>query len=173
MAFAAKHFLARVIATLALRRIAFDRLRIDDGQGRTGAAPRLFPVRHHQMMIDPLHVPAIGQQPPIIVADARRRQVLRHCIPGYAIAQDITDAIHDLAKQMPTRTAGIFGNRQKRFQNGPLFVRQITGISLAAPVIPPAVLLRPNHRIIRQLSYASRYLPTHKGVIEAPFPNEL
>jgi hypothetical protein len=31
MGFAAKHFLVRIIATLALRRIAFDRLRIDDG----------------------------------------------------------------------------------------------------------------------------------------------
>jgi hypothetical protein len=72
MAFAAKHFLARIVTTLALWRIAFDRLRINDGQGRTGVAPSLFPVRHHQMMIDPLHMTAVGQQPPIIIADARR-----------------------------------------------------------------------------------------------------
>ena len=86
MSFAAQHFLAGVISPLALRRVAFDRLRIDDGHGRTGLAPRLFPIRHHQMMVDPLHVTAIGQEPPVVVADARRRQVLGHGVPRDAIA---------------------------------------------------------------------------------------
>src|SRR3712207_6826393 len=68
-------------APLALRRIALHGLAVDDRQGRTGLAPGLLAVGHDEMMVDPLHVSAVGQEPPIVVADAVRREVLGQGIP--------------------------------------------------------------------------------------------
>src|ERR1700733_7554311 len=107
MSFAAQHFLSGVIASLALRSVAFDRLCIDDRQRRASLAAVLLPIGHHQMVVDPLHMAAIGQEPPIVIADARRWQILRHRVPRDAVAQDVPDPVHYLPQRItpwPTLT---------------------------------------------------------------------
>ena len=65
MSFAAQHFLAGVISPLALRRVAFDRLLIDDGHCRnTAFAPRFCTLRHHQTN---------GQSPPATAINSKAR----------------------------------------------------------------------------------------------------
>src|SRR3712207_6330277 len=91
-------------APLALRRVALHGLGIDDHQRRAGLAPGPLTVGHNEMMVDPLHVPAVAQEAPIIVADAVRGQVLGQGVPRDAVALNIADAVHDLPKDMHART---------------------------------------------------------------------
>ncbi len=151
MSLAAQHLLRGVVATVSVGSVAFDRLRVDDRQGWTGFTPSLFPVGHHEKVIDLLDMAPIGQEPPKVVADARRRQVLRHGVPRNAISLDIPDAVDDLTERMHARSTGTLGHRQHRLQELPLFVVQIARISLMTTIVLFPVLFVP-HRPAHEIS---------------------
>src|SRR5919205_3965462 len=105
------------------------------------------------MAVDALHVPAVGQEPPVVIADALRRQVLGQGVPGNTIALDIADAVDDLAKHMYARPPTSLCHGQERLQNGPFRIGEITGISLAATIVARPIFIRPDHdRLIYPLT---------------------
>src|ERR687883_668108 len=153
MALAAPDLLSRVIAPLALRRIALDGLGIEDHQRRAGLAPGFLAVGHDEMVVDALDVPAVSQKPPVVIADAVRREILGQGVPGDAIALDIADAVHDLAKHMHARPPKSLCHGQEWLQNAPFRIREITGISLAATIVARPIFIRPDHdRLIHPLT---------------------
>ena len=145
VAFAANNLLSGIIAAFTVWCIAFDRLGINDGQCGAGLAARLLAVHHDQLVVDPLHVSAIGQQAPIVIANARRGQVLRHRVPRDAITQDVADAVHDFTQCMSSGTPLARRYRKKWLDDCPLLIGHITWVSLTPSIIPTAVCRRPNH----------------------------
>ncbi len=78
MTLAADHLLGSIVAPFTLRRVAFNRLGIDDYKRRTGLPSRLFSISHHQNVVNALQIAAVGQQTPIIVADAHQLVTVAH-----------------------------------------------------------------------------------------------
>lgn len=158
VALAPPHLLGRIVAALTLGRVALDRLGVDDRERWAGLAACPLAVQDDQVMVDLLHVAAVTEQAPVVVAQARRRQVPRHGVPRYAVAQDVADAVHDLMQRMTPRPPALLRDRQQRLQDRPFFVGEIAEISPLTTVILPSVLSHPNHLTARLLSYASRQL---------------
>lgn len=160
---AAHDLLGSIVAPFPLRRVALDRLSIDDGQGWAGFSPSFLTVGHDEMMVDPFQVPTVGQQPPVVVADAPRREVLGQGVPRDAIALNIPNAVHGLAQHMGAWTPPPFGNRQERLQDHPLLVREVTGVSLATTVIARPILDGPHQgKLIQQFRTKAHATPDQK-----------
>jgi hypothetical protein len=101
------------------------------------AAPGLLAVGHDEMVVDALQMAAIGQQPPVVGADAVRRQVFRQGVPG--------DAVQDFPKHMLAGTPASLRDGQQRLENSPFRVGEVTRISLAPTIVARPISVRPNH----------------------------
>jgi len=54
-----------------------------------------------------------------------RREVVGQQPPGAAAANDVEDSVQDLTGAVHLGTPGSVGERQMRFEEGPLFVREV------------------------------------------------
>src|ERR1700677_3254988 len=82
----------------------------------------------------------------IIIQRRERRQVRGDRPPLTAGAQDIHQAVDNLAHHDMTSVAAAFGGGNERLHKRPFFVRQIARIAQSAPVVASAILARPHRR---------------------------
>src|SRR3954453_10112394 len=124
---AAEHLLAGVVATRAAGLGFLDALAVDNGRTRACLASGPLAVEHHQPMRDRL--PHMGTSPRREPAVDRlpRRKARRQHPPRDAAAQDVEDRVDDLAHGPLRRSPDASWSRQKRFQDGPFGVGQVTG----------------------------------------------
>ena len=82
----------------------------------------------------------------IIVKRRTRRQVLRDGAPLAASAEDVHQAVDDLALIDMTSIAAALGRRNERLDMRPFRVGQIAGIAQSIAVVASAIFVGPHRR---------------------------
>lgn len=100
-------------------------------------------------MMQPIERAIVLPVEEIAVHRAARWQVLRQRCPLAAGAQDIHDAIDDLAHIDGPLVAATLGRRDERVNQRPFGVRQVARIAQLAAVVAAAVLGRPHAWLLR------------------------
>src|SRR5437588_20703 len=131
MAFATVELLAAVRTALLATLGGLDRLTVDGGNvGRRWAAgldTNLFA----QAVEEPLPGAIAGPPLEIVVNGSPRREVVRECPPGSALACMVEQGVDDFAQVGLAWLATPVRAWQQGLDQGPLLVRQVTRIAFA------------------------------------------
>ena len=125
---------------------ALDALAVNDRGGRARLASGGFATLHVERVVDAIEravpIPAIE----VIVKRRTRRQVLRDGAPLAASAEDVHQAVDDLALMDMTSVAAALGRRNERLDMRPFRVGQIAGIAQSIAVVASAIFVGPHRR---------------------------
>src|SRR5580700_3481269 len=125
---------------------ALNALAVDDRGGRAGLARGGLAALRIKHIVDAIERAVPAPQIEIIVERRARRQVLGDRPPLTAGAQDIHQAVDNLAYDDMTPVAAALGWPNERLHQRPFLVRQIARIAQPASVIASAILSRPHRR---------------------------
>src|SRR5271165_2888729 len=129
---------------------ALDALAVDDRGGRARLASGGFPALDVERLVDALERAVPTPKVEVIVEGRARRQILRDGAPLAAGAENVHEAVDNLAYVDVALVAAAFGRRNQRFDMPPLGVGQIARIAQPAAVIASAVFLGPHWRPLRR-----------------------
>ncbi len=118
----------------------------DDGGGRARLARGGLATAHVERIVDAIERTVPAPQIEIIVERRTRRLVLGNRPPLAASAQDVHQAVDDLAHVHRPLVAAALGRRNVRLHQRPFLVRKVAGIAQLAPVVPTAIFIRPHPR---------------------------
>src|SRR5271157_4801031 len=125
---------------------ALDALAVDDRGGRARLARDGLAALRIKRVVDAIERAVPAPQVEIIVERRARRQVLGDRPPLTPGAQDIHQAVDNLAHDDMTPVAAAPGRRNERLHQRPFLVRQIARIAQPASVIASPTLARPHRR---------------------------
>ena len=120
---------------------ALDALAVDDGRGRACFARGGFPALHVERLVNSLQRSVPTPKMEVIVERRARRQVLRDGAPLAAGAEDVHEAVDDLAHVDMTSIAAALGRRNQRLDMRPFGVGQIARVAEPAAIIASAVFV--------------------------------
>jgi hypothetical protein len=121
-------------------------------------------------VLDPIERAVPAPQIKIILQRRAWRQVFRDRPPLATGAQDVDQAVDDLARIHRSLVAAALGWWNMRLDQRPLLVAQVRGIAQAAAIIASAVFLRPDRRRLpkesgrpleSQMTQPIQYVPGH------------
>ena len=100
--------------------------------------------------MDPIERAVPGPQIKIIVQRRARRQIFRERSPLATGAQDVHQAVDDLAQLYRSFVAAALGRWNMRLDQRLLLVGQVRRIAQAAAVVASAAFLRPHRRLPKE-----------------------
>ena len=142
---------------------ALDALAVDDRGGLACFARRGFPALDVERLVNTLERSVATPKIEVIVERRARRQVLRDGAPLAAGAEDVHQAVDDLALIDVTAVAAALGWRNKRLDMRPFGVGHIARVAEPAVIIASAVFVAPHRRppqSIRAAFLESQAIPT-------------
>ena len=125
---------------------ALDALAVDDRGGRACLARGGFPALHVERRVDALERAVPTPKVEVIVKRGTRRQVLRDGAPLAAGAEDVHQAVDDLAHVDMTSVAAAPGRRNERLDMRPFLVGKIARIAQPTAVVASAIFVGPHRR---------------------------
>src|SRR5271165_7046244 len=160
---------------------ALDALAVDDRGGRARLASGGFPALDVERLVDALERAVPTPKVEVIVEGRARRQILRDGAPLAAGAENVHEAVDNLAYVDVALVAAAFSRRNQRFDMPPLGVGQIARIAQPAAVIASAVFLGPHWRPLRRfgppllkhnrfqrfVKFSDRLLPYPKRIVRS------
>ena len=129
---------------------ALDALAVDDRGGRACFARGGFPALDGERLVDALERAVPTPKVEVIVEGRARRQILRDGAPLAAGAENVHEAVDNLAYVDVALVAAAFGRRNQRYDMPPLGVGQIARIAQPTAVIASAVFVGPHWRPLRR-----------------------
>ena len=127
----------------------------DDRGGRACFARGGFSALRVERRVDALERAVPTPKVEVIVEGRARRQVLRDGAPLAAGAENVHEAVDNLAYLDVASVAAAFGRRNQRFDMRPFGVGQIARIAQPAAVIASAVFVGPHRRPPQAIRAAS------------------
>ena len=142
---------------------ALDALAVDDCGSGARLASGGFATLRVERVVDAIERGVATPAIEVIVKRRTWRQVLRDGAPLAASAEDIHEAVDDLAHVDMTSIAAALGRRNQRLDMRPFGVGQIARVAEPAAIIASAVFVAPHRRppqAIRAAFLESQAIPT-------------
>jgi len=99
---------------------------------------------HVEGMIQPIQSAIIAPEREITVHCAARWQILRNGSPLTTGAEDLHQAVDHFAHSHRALIASRLGRRNFPFDDGPLLIGEITGVTQLAAIITTTIIVRPH-----------------------------
>ena len=147
---------------------------IDEGGGRACFARRGFPALRVERLVNSLKRSVPTPKIEVIVERRARRQVLRDGAPLAAGAEDVHEAVDDLAHLDMTSIAAALSRRNQRLDMRPFGVGQIARVAEPAASAASAVFVAPHYRrrseLMRSIHDVIRVSPLRRERGRGPWP---